>query len=227
MAKYSAAPSFAGAYRVSPEGLGAITSTIQTLIGKQPRVEVSFTGGHSLEHQGLDEFGDDPLYRAQEIHRITVRGWSDDSTAHARVSMSNSLAVHIEVDGEKEKCLSALNDITHEVNGARTWYWWLYKYETLTAFALMLGGFLLLITFVPRSDSVLEQNVRTFMAAGASLLLFLNGKTLLFRRMEFLMGRGLERARWREGARRVIFVTIGLGIAVALASNFIWKQAGF
>lgn len=215
MARYSATKDFKGAYRFSKEAIEALADIVAKHVGRPVEVSFTFAKGHSLEVD-VSEIGKDPLFRSEEIDSVSMYGFAKDSTDHARVRISNAItSISLQFDGEKDKSLASLTNAIQEIEGARTWYWFLYQWDTWLGFGAILLAAVITNIWNASLGRPYQQDYLNILGGTAILFLVLGTRRLFFRRAEFSIGIGEQKSKNRFAARKWVFVTVIAGGVIA------------
>jgi hypothetical protein len=235
MADYSASFTKNRAYSVDKATLVEIVQVAKTFLGKDPNISVYLQDDHKIEDTNLDALLADTYIRGKYIERVTIDGRNRDQHVWRNVLVDFECdlmrVIQVSVAGERDRSISARDEIENILKGAELWYSPMFLPKALPLFVVSMFSPLIigialalyltwLVGLEVRRDFV---SIWALVIYAGLLASYLTLKDRLFPKLSFSIGRSANRVRYAGYWRNFIFASLLVGIVLKLSIDHFLK----
>ncbi|GLQ09260.1 hypothetical protein GCM10007913_11920 [Devosia yakushimensis] len=188
---------------------------------------ISFYGGAAISRSDpIAKVLEEPIFDVHTIESVSVDGGSYLNPAGTRVSFRVRRGFSVgglDVVGGREACEGIAKEVSDHMIARRPWYWWLYRAWT---------EFFVLASALPVAVWLPSTVLGATLLPVAVFAVFLFLRFLLFKRVEFAIGRSERGWAARRGMRRwlggtLIVSTLVLGVISTLFASWVAQRLGW
>lgn len=234
MPGYSVAIEFRGAYNITKPALRNLAEAVEEFTRSTPSVSVQLRGGHTVDSSDLSEIENDLIIGSEFIQKITITasggGYGSQDYKQARIALGGDALLFtgiasVSAAGPQIECAGFVEKVRRILASCSSWY----SFASLPAHpasffvrAVILGVCSLVLVAAVHVNFRRQVSSEFVIALEVCLAYWFlsTGEQHLFPRITFDLGRSARVAPRANAWRKVLFVTIGLGVAVAVARTY-------